>query len=120
MRIMKQSIVFILALSSILTACAKRDTKLAREIRGTWSHGAHAIAMTPDGSFSESFSSKSGTNIFDGTWQVSDGFLIFTVTNASGTHPGTAIGSEERYKIIRADAHQLVYEMNGQTITLNR
>jgi len=101
-------------LSSILTACSRRDTKLAEEIPGTWTHSAHAMAMTPDGSFTESFRSKTGTNTFAGTWQIKDGILIFTTTN------DPAGASVQRYKISHLDAHQLVYEMNGQTITLSR
>ncbi len=107
-------------LSSILTACSRRDTKLAQEIPGTWTRSAHAMAMTPDGRFTESFLSKTGTNTFVGTWQIKDGILIFTTTNVNGTLPDTADGSVQRYKITHLDEHQLVYEMNGQTITLSR
>ncbi len=117
---MKKFIIIILVLSSILTGCNRRDTKLTRAVSGSWTHGAHEIAMSPDGSFFESFHPPKGTLTYAGTWQIKDGILSFTVTNVSGPKPHEAVGSVDRGTIISVDAHHLVYKSQGQTISLSR
>jgi hypothetical protein len=118
---MKKSIIIILALSSILTACSRRDTKLTQAVSGSWQGGARRESvMAPDGSFSESYRSPSGTLTIAGTWQIKDGILISTTTNVSGPGPHVAVGTVDRCKIISVDAHRLVYEVEGHTISLSR
>jgi hypothetical protein len=109
-----------LATSSILTACSRRDTKLAHAVSGGWTHGSHEITMSPDGSFSETFHPPKGTLTYAGIWQIKDGILIFTITNVSGPEPHEAVGSVDRGEILSVDSNHLVYLSQGQTIRLSR
>jgi hypothetical protein len=120
---MKKSIIIILALSSILTACSRRDTKLTQAVSGSWRGGtSREMVMSPDGSFSQSFHFPKGTLILAGTWQIKDGILIWTTTNVIGPEPHVAVGTVDRSKIVSVDAHRLVYEGHdqGQKISLSR
>jgi len=117
---MKKLILIILASSTLLTACNRRDTKLARAVRGSWAHGTHAITISPDGSFYESFQPPKGTLIYRGTWKIKHGILSFTVTNVSGPEPHEPVGSVDRGKIVSVDSDNLVYKSQGQTISLSR
>jgi len=76
--------------------------------------------MAPDGNFSESFHFPKGTLTLAGTWQIKDGILIWTTTNVSGPEPHVAVGTVDQSKIVSVDAHRLVYEVEGQTISLSR
>ena len=76
--------------------------------------------MAADGSFSASFHSPKGTLTLVGTWQINDGILIWTTKNVSGPQPHVAVGTVDRSKIVSVEAHRLVYEMDGRTISLSR
>lgn len=117
---MKNFIAIIFAFGLILTACSSRDTKLTRMVAGRWMHGTHEIALLLDGRFFESFQPPKGTLTYAGTWQIRDGILSFTVTNASGPEPHEPVGSVDRGKIVSVDAHHLIYKCEGQTIRLSR
>ena len=110
----------ILALSLLLTACSRHDTKLAKQIAGTWAGEAEAgtMAFAPNGSFV--IAKKSDTNIFAGTWQIKDGDLIMTLTNAPIIHGHSLAGGVTRCKIVSMDAHQFVYSSAGRAVTLSR
>ena len=118
---MKIAPIFITSLSLLLTACGRHDAKLAKEIGGTWNDGSDdVLAMSPNGSFSDTIYSKGRTNIFAGTWQVNGGFLIMTLTNAVAAEPGEPIGSVRRLEVVHVDDHQLVCGPTGHTITFKR
>ncbi len=98
-----------------------RDTKLTHAVCGNWRGGAsREMVMAPGGSFSATFHSPKGTLTLAGTWQIKNGMLIWTTTNVSGPEPHVAIGTVDRSKIISVDAHRLVYEVEGHTISLSR
>jgi hypothetical protein len=99
------------------------DAKLTQAVSGSWLRGISTVmVMAPDGSFSESFHFPKGTLTLADTWQIKDGFLIWTTTNVIGPEPHVAVGTVDRSKIVSIDAHRLVYEGHdqGQTISLNR
>ena|ERR1017187_3622344 len=119
-RIVRFTATFLL-LSLLLTACGRRDAKFARQIAGTWTNESSVtMTFTPDGNFSTLWLSPRRTNIFEGTWQIRDGIVIFTTTNASGTEPHAPVSDVGRAKIIHVDDHQLVYTSDEQTISLGR
>ena len=76
--------------------------------------------MAPDGSFSAIFKRPKGTRTLAGTWQIKSGILIWTTRNVSGPEPHVPIGTVDRSKIVRVDAHRLVYEAEGHTVGLSR
>lgn len=112
--------IIILALSSVLTACSRRDTELTHAVGGSWTHGNHEITLSSDGSFLESFHPPKGTLTYAGTWQIKDGILSFTLTNVSGPEPHEPVGTVDRGKILSVDSNHLVYKSQGQTINLGR
>ena len=118
---MKITPIFIISLSLLLTACGRHDAKLAKKIGGTWNDGSNdVITMSHDGSFSDTIYSKGRTNFFAGTWQVNDGFLILTLTNAVPADSHEPIGSVRRLEVVHVDEHQLVCGPAGHTITFKR
>ena len=109
----------ILALSLLLTACGRRnsqisklsDAQLGRQIAATWTQeGGQSLTISPDGSFSSSWSSGNKFLKYQGTWLVKDQMLVETVTNASGTMPHYPVGGVERVKIIQVDDSRLAIE----------
>ena len=107
------------------------DTKLARQIIGTWTRGSlswthgplFSRTISPDGSFSTSIGHSNALVTYQGTWLVKDQALVMTVTNTHGTgshEAGSPVGSVNSDKIIHVDDHQFIYEAGGHTYTLNR
>ena len=97
------------------------DAKITDAVCGSWRGGANrTMLLAPDGSFSALFRSPKGTLTLAGTWQIKDGILIWTTTNVSGPEPHVAVGTVDRSKIVSVDAHRLVYEAGGHTISLSR
>lgn len=115
-----KKLIIILALSSSLTACSRRDTRLTHAVSGGWTHGTHEIALSHDGSFSETFHPPKGTLTYAGTWQIKGGILSFTITNVSGPEPHEAVGTVDRGEVISVDSSHLVYKSQGDTISLSR
>jgi major membrane immunogen (membrane-anchored lipoprotein) len=112
---MKKSTVIILALSLILTACKKSDSKLSQQIPGKWTgHRPRIMVVGSDGSWATKSSSDSLTNSNAGTWQIKRGIFIMTFTNDSMK------GGTMYCKIIRVDDHQFIYENGGNLYTNNR
>jgi hypothetical protein len=60
------------------------------------------------------------TNTFSGTWQIKDGFFIMTLTNSPNPNRSASAADVVRYKIVRMDEHQFIYEDSGRTVTLSR
>jgi hypothetical protein len=80
-----------------------------------------SLTILSDGTFSSSWGSSNRVESYRGTWQIEDGRLILTNTNrndrAELVPSGRAVGS----KIVRVDAHQLVYETtSGEEVILSR
>jgi len=107
------------------------DTRLARQITGTWTKGPlswtegslFSRTISPDGSFSTSIGHSNALVTYQGTWLVKDQALVMTVTNAqgAGSHKaGSSVGSVESAEIIHVDDHQFIYEAGGHTNTLYR
>jgi hypothetical protein len=98
-----------------------RDTKLTHAVCGSWRGGAsREMVMAPDASFSASFHSPKGILTLTGKWQIKAEILIWTTTNVTGPEPHVAVGTVDRSKIVSVDAHRLVYEAEGHTISLSR
>jgi hypothetical protein len=107
---------FIFMLALIATGCDSRDTKLRRQIAGTWTvPPSGSMAFFVDGRFHFTNSFVSSNTVLawsnDGTWEVRDGFLITTITNsiASGTDEKPQIGRTSQGKINFIDEHNLCY-----------
>jgi len=100
----------------LLTACSRRDDKFRQKIPGTWTSGAGSGGMTinPDGSILLTLQKPNDVTTFAGTWQIKDGFFIWSLTNLP------APPSVERDRIISVDEHHLVIEVNGIAHNLKR
>jgi hypothetical protein len=103
----------------ILSACSPSDTKLSKQIIGSWSYTTGqgtGIAISPDGSWISTFSPTMHTA---GTWQITNGFIFYTTTEDTvNRHP--RIGAVEQYKIVHLDEHVIVYTAKGKNYTLSR
>ena len=102
-----------------------RDAEIHQKLAGDWVSENPAIKGTitfrSDGNFAVNETFGLGTNAhpvkFDGTWQVKDGYLTTTPTQAV-LGEAHLVGS--RAKIIRVNDRELVLIENGHTITRNR
>jgi hypothetical protein len=109
-------------LSLLITGCGRRDTSLQKQLNGTWARGDSGVmTVNSDGSFHSRWTGAL-TNatkewIYDGTWEVRDRFLITTVTKseARNTTNSEAVGSIDRFTIVRVDDTHLVTELGGLT-----
>ena len=83
-------------------------------------------AINSDGGFKEIISElKNNSNntkiwIYEGTWRISDGVLILTLTNVIGSDPHEPVGNVEYVKIIHLDEYELVAQENSETFTYKR
>jgi hypothetical protein len=102
----------IVALSLLLTACSRQDSKLSKQIVGTWTSTSNGksgtIVYAPDGSFSMTTQSPSDANALSGIWQIKDSILIVTFTNSPNM--SRLAGWEVRYHINHLDSHHLEFE----------
>ena len=96
--------------------------KPSQQITGSWTstRSGTEMAISPDGSWLTRNMVPGHTNTFSGTWQVKDGFFIMTLTNSPNPNRPASAGDVVRYKIIRMDEHQFIYEDSGRAVTLTR
>ena len=111
-------IILFFVLGFFLTSCTKAptDTKIRRQVVGTWQPTSSAaggnttvVEMRPDGSFTTRWSSAGKDHELGGAWNVQGGFLVLTGTNAVGK---TVV---ERQKIVRINKSEMVCQMDGRT-----
>lgn len=112
----------------LLTSCG-RDTTLRDEIVGTWTRETtntttgrdlYQVRLAADGSFNSEWILTSGSFSTQGTWKVQDGVVVSTITNCIGTTNLHWIGSVARCVIVRLGPSDLVWSMDGQTVSLAR
>ena len=109
-------------LSLLLTGCSRRDAVLHKQLTGTWTQGdSGVLTVNSDGSFHSRWT-KELTNttkewIYEGEWEVRDGFFITTVTKseAQNTTNYEPVGIVDRFTVIKVDATNLVTELGGKT-----
>ena len=116
----------LLAVLGFATADAQ-DTTLEQQIVGTWAKGKSSeICIYTNGSFrstmSEVYPKVTKTWNYKGTWEIKDGFFIYTVTNATATGSTNfeAVGSVDRCQIIKLDSLSLVCKIGDQTVAFSR
>jgi hypothetical protein len=73
-----------------------------------------------DGSFLFSQWHSNQTNYSSGEWQIKNGLLILTLTNATGLKSNGHPIDTVRFKIIHVDAHYLTCVIGRQTNTVSR
>jgi hypothetical protein len=77
------------------------------------SHPSRVIENRPDGSFvCTDTISPTNVSTIRGSWQVNDGFMVMTGTNAS---PPISELKAERYRVVRIDDREMVLRRDGQT-----
>ena len=110
--------VFLLAPLLMMAGCGQRDAALRQKIAGTWelTNGHGVITIASDGSMFSRFTGSTQSWTYEGTWQLRDDQIVITTTK-SNSMPCRDVASA---RIIRADGHELVYDLSGQTISLSR
>jgi hypothetical protein len=108
-------------LGLLIMGCGRRDALLHKQLTGTWVRGDSGVmTINSDGSFhsrwTNTLTNTTKEWIYDGTWDVRDGFLITTTmkSEARNTTNSEAIGSVDHFTIIRVDATHLVTELTGE------
>jgi hypothetical protein len=111
------------ALGLLLVGCGRRDAHLQKEVIGNWGQSSYfKMTLSPDGSVVSRWATRDKSLIYQGTWKIQGGSMVFTITNltAQGYTNFERVGSVERYAIIRADSTGLIYSNNNQVISLIR
>jgi hypothetical protein len=109
----------LLLLVLVGAGCQRRETAVRQRITGTWeltTNGHGEITLAQDGSLRSRFTGGTQAWNYEGTWHVEDDRIVFT-TIRSNSMPCHAVMA---CRILRADGHDLVYDLNGQTIALSR
>jgi hypothetical protein len=121
-----------LIFSLLLVSCHSEDSRLKKQIVGTWapenSDGFYLFEMTlnSDGSFQSKMKAVSTNPAIEwnyaGSWQIKDGLLLSTITNSSGQNTTNLepAGSFERWRIAVLDDSNLKLEGRGQTNSFKR
>ncbi|MEI6074455.1 MAG: hypothetical protein WCS94_02700 [Verrucomicrobiota bacterium] len=105
----------------LLAACTKisSDDTVRRQIVGTWTidNGSDVWTLSPDGGFNEKWARAAKALAFQGTWQVTNGILVATITNKSsvGFTNVAAVGSAISSHIVRLDSDHLTLVYDSQT-----
>lgn len=109
-----------ISIASLLFAvgCGQHDASLRQRITGTWglTNGHGVITIAPDGSMLSRFTGSTQSWTYEGTWQLKGGQIEITTTKSNSIPCSDVMLA----RIIRADGHELVYDLSGQTISLSR
>ena len=102
----------------IVAGCGQRQAALRQKITGTWglTNGHGTITIASDGSMISHFAANTQTWTYEGTWQLKDDQIVITTTKSNSVPCREASSA----RIIRADGHELVYDLSGQMISLSR
>jgi hypothetical protein len=107
-------------LSLLLTACSRQDNKFSKQIVGTWKDSKRGTTVySPDGSFTITKGTSTNVYWFSGTWQIKDGILNDTITNASNTN-WPWMGEAMRFHVIRLDGRRLEIESASPIVKYTR
>jgi len=108
----------IFALILLLTGCSNTpsDAELRQKVQGTWMPYHDSRKTTEhkaDGSFVFKFTLELTNEMTaEGTWQIKDGFMVTTITNASWPDAKLEVN---RYKIVHIDDHEMILRHDGAT-----
>src|ERR1700751_1153176 len=120
-----RTVEFIPVFASLLlfASCSRRDAELRHQITGTWRRDdTFEIALAADGSFVSHWAEPAKRITYQGTWKVRDGDVISSITNcaAQGTTNFEPVGSTHHFTVRQADETDLVWSVDGQTISFKR
>jgi hypothetical protein len=120
----KQPLTFVVLL--LMTACSQQAERHPKYAVGSWTNlDGFDLVLRIDGSFQSGWKSPTKECRFEGTWFVSSGVLVSTITNVITSNIGTiklaSIGSIERCTIIPVEAGHLAlrYEASSNYFRTN-
>ena len=103
------------------------DSVLRRNVIGSWTHEGRGVSsFAADGSFSAAWtnthSKPTKAWTYEGKWGITNGACTITVlkTGAWNDTNSQPPGSTEIWKIIHLDKTELVWDLNGQRVSLRR
>ncbi|HZR19130.1 MAG TPA: hypothetical protein VFE51_17720 [Verrucomicrobiae bacterium] len=106
----------------LLVGCDRRDATLREQIVGAWARDGFEMTLAADGRYVSRWTQPAKNLTYQGMWKIQDGDIISTLTNSvvQGTTNSQAIGSVDRWVLLRLDHNNLVWSNNGQTVYLKR
>ena len=119
-----------IALSLMLTACSGPDTKLQKQIIGTWdwpddgmdNRAKHfaTTALASDGSFHSLWTrvlpDLTEERRYEGTWNIKDGVLILTTTNTTAKNCNVLpVPKAAKFPLVRISSTNFVTAVSGMT-----
>jgi hypothetical protein len=110
-----RTVLALIAVSCLVTACDSRGADLRQQIVGTWSQGPHTLTLAPDGTYTSIFPGKPPVT-YRAKWHIERGFLLVTdVKSNSVPMAGTTT-----LKILQVDKHRLVLALGTNGISMTR
>lgn len=104
-------------LAVITVGCASCGKPGLREqILGSWVTTNGVLRFDLDGACSSYFSNRAGIWAFDGKWELKAKVVVLTTSKSNGV----PCLDRTRLAIVRADGHELVYMIGGQTFFYTR
>ena len=123
-------------LSLLLTSCghheqpqgSSADAKIRNALMGTWTHddtGLGSIRLDSNGTFFAQWNTSNRPMkvwVYEGTWAVTGDIYTAKTTKVQswGTTNRLPEGRTDRYRIMTVDEEHLVWEADGQTVSLKR
>jgi hypothetical protein len=90
------------------------------QLGGTWTNeNFETMTISNNGTFSARWVSPVGTNIFKGTELFMGAASVLRIIRDTQSHI-LQDGDEKNIRVLHVDAHNLIYELDGQTNSMNR
>ena len=118
----------IMAATILLAGCGKKDNSslmpddavIRQKIVGTWKLNPDPkttalLTVNSDGTLLGKDDSTPGGEVVGGTWKVTNGYFIVTMTNKNSPEPEI-----ETNLVVQLNDHEWVMEDDGDTVTLHK
>jgi len=110
-----RSVLTLIALGLLVTACDRRDTDLRQQIAGTWSQGPHTLTLAPDGDYTSIFPGQPPIT-YKAKWHIRRGFLFVTDVKSNSV----PMAGNTTLKIILVEQRHLVLALGTNGISMTR
>jgi hypothetical protein len=110
-----RTVLTLIALSFLVTACNRHSSDQQRQVAGTWLQGPHTLTLAPDGSYTSIFP---GDHVitYEARWHIERGFLVVTDVKSNSV----PLAGNTTLKIILVDKHHLVLALGTNGISMTR
>ncbi|MGB8367842.1 MAG: hypothetical protein ACLPYZ_03935 [Limisphaerales bacterium] len=110
-----RTVLALIALCFLVTACNRHGADLRQQVAGTWEQGPHTLILAPDGSYTSVFPGKPATT-YKARWHIDRGFLVVTDVSSNSV----PMAGNTTVKIVLVDKHHLEMAVGTNRISMIR